>query len=413
MSINIDFTNINKIINPSFYTLLKNKDRYLIVYGGSGSGKSIFALQKMLLRCLINKEKFLFLRKYSVDCRKTVFSLTKYLINQYNLNSICTIKESTMIIDFINGSQIIHVGCDNPESIKSIPNVSSAFLEEATDFDEEDLEQISLRIRGKTSSYKQLLLAFNPISCNHWIHKKFFENKVENCTIHHSTFVDNKFIDKEYLTVLDNIKDNNLRSIYRDGKFSLLEHQIFKNYEIIDCIDEKLFNITNMRYGIDFGFHNCILLLVGHYNDDIYILNELHKKDINSNDFLECCYKSIINKNITIVADCEDPSLIELFRKSKLSIKPCKKNKNSIQDSINWLKNRKIFIHKNCKNIIEEISSYIYKKDNKTNIIYDEPDSKCNDHSLDALRYSMEDFIKPFKFSFGVGTPRDTYNMFR
>jgi len=91
----------------------------------------------------------------------------------------------------------------------------------------------------------------------------------------------------------------------------------------------------------------------------------------------------------------------------------CKKNKNSVQDSINWLKNRDIIIDSKCKNIIEEISSYMYKKDNKTNIIYDTPDSKCQDHSLDALRYSVENFVKPIKFSYALGKQRDSVNAFK
>jgi phage terminase large subunit len=410
--IDIDFKNIDKIINPSFYPLLKNKSRYLLIYGGSGSGKSIFALQKMILRCLLNKEKFLFMRKYSVDCRKTVFSLTKYLLEKYNLNSICKIKESSMTIDFMNGSQIIHVGCDDPEKIKSIPNITSIWCEESTDFNEEDIQQLSLRLRGEKPNYFQIIMTFNPISINHWIHKNFFENEINNYTIHHSTYIDNKFLDDEYINVLNDIKDSTLKEIYQKGLWGILENQIFKNYEIIESIDNKLFNIENMRYGIDFGFHNCILLRTGFYKNNIYILDELHKKDMTSIDFMEKCSESIINKRIPIVADCEDPSTIELFRKNKLLIKPCKKNKNSIQDSINWLKNRNIYIHKDCKNIIEEISSYVYKKDNKTNISYDEPDSKCKDHSLDALRYSMEDFIRPFKMEYSIGKKRESASLF-
>lgn len=416
-SINIDFSNLRTHINSNFYELLKNKSRYLIIYGGSGSGKSVFAIQKMILRCLLNKEKFLFVRKFNVDCRKTVFSLTKYLIHKYNLDKICSIKESSMIIDFINGSQIIHLGCDNSEKIKSIPNVSSVFLEESTDFYEEDINQINLRLRGKTISYKQLILAFNPISSNHWLKKKFFDEEINNCIIHHSTYRDNKFIDKDYINVLNSLRDRNTIDVYKYGIWSRLEHSIFKNYEIIDNIDIK-FNVKSARYGIDFGYHNAILLLVCYHNENIYVLDELHKQDINSNKFLEECKKRITeshlnektnNKIFPIIADCEDPSNIELFRNDGLLIKGCKKNKNSISDSINWLKNRTIFIDKKCKNIIEEISSYNYKKDKKTNIIYDEPDPKCLDHSLDSLRYACEDFIKPFKFNFSLGKSR-TFN---
>jgi phage terminase large subunit len=41
----IDLTNLPKIINPVYFPLLKNKDRYLALMGGGGSGKSVFATQ--------------------------------------------------------------------------------------------------------------------------------------------------------------------------------------------------------------------------------------------------------------------------------------------------------------------------------------------------------------------------------
>ncbi|MFR7484814.1 MAG: hypothetical protein ACLUVP_05935 [Acutalibacter sp.] len=41
-----------KAFNPKFYPLLReDSHRYLLLYGGAGSGKSVFAVQRFLYRC--------------------------------------------------------------------------------------------------------------------------------------------------------------------------------------------------------------------------------------------------------------------------------------------------------------------------------------------------------------------------
>lgn len=42
-----------KAFNPKFYPLLReDSHRYLLLYGGAGSGKSVFAVQRFLYRLL-------------------------------------------------------------------------------------------------------------------------------------------------------------------------------------------------------------------------------------------------------------------------------------------------------------------------------------------------------------------------
>jgi phage terminase large subunit len=54
------------------------------------------------------------------------------------------------------------------------------WIEEATELEEEDFQQLTLRLRGLTDSYKQITLTFNPVTKDHWIYTKFFENNHPN-----------------------------------------------------------------------------------------------------------------------------------------------------------------------------------------------------------------------------------------
>lgn len=101
------------------------------------------------------------------------------------------------------GNEILLAGLDDVERLKSIAGITSIWIEEATELNEGDFDQIDLRLRGETENYKQIILSFNPIDESHWLKKRFFDNNLDNCTTLRTTFKDNHFIDDEYRRVLE------------------------------------------------------------------------------------------------------------------------------------------------------------------------------------------------------------------
>ena len=68
--IKIDLTAIPELTNEIYYPLYKDTNRYLLLYGGAGSGKSVFAAQKTLVRLLTEKpHRFLVVRKVAKTLR--------------------------------------------------------------------------------------------------------------------------------------------------------------------------------------------------------------------------------------------------------------------------------------------------------------------------------------------------------
>ena len=165
-----------KILN-AYKEAFHSKHRYIVMRGGAGSGKSVFATQKIIARILNEQgHKFLVLRKVGSTIKNSVFALFKQIIISENLQDLFIINKSDFTITCkINNNQIIFSGLDDAEKIKSIAGITGAWCEEATEFTLEEWNQIQLRIRGQHKNYVQFMLTFNPISETHWLKAEFWD----------------------------------------------------------------------------------------------------------------------------------------------------------------------------------------------------------------------------------------------
>lgn len=69
------------VFNPHFRNLaLDNQSFILLLVGGGGSGKSYFAYQRSILKCLRDKRKFLIFRKIGLDVRRSSWNDVKEIL---------------------------------------------------------------------------------------------------------------------------------------------------------------------------------------------------------------------------------------------------------------------------------------------------------------------------------------------
>ena len=75
--------NIHKeIFLPVYWDDLTDySKRFLVLYGGAGSGKSVYAAQKLLYKALISKRKVLVLRKVNKTTKNSTFQLLLDIID--------------------------------------------------------------------------------------------------------------------------------------------------------------------------------------------------------------------------------------------------------------------------------------------------------------------------------------------
>lgn len=257
--IKVDLSNLPKLSNDLFYPLYKNKDRYLVLMGGGGSGKSVFTAQKIIVRMLSEKKhRFLILRKVKITLRESVFSELKAVISRWGLAKLFKINESDLRIRCVNGNEILFAGLDDVEKLKSIHGVTSVWIEEASEISPEDFRQLDIRLRGKTLNYKQMIITFNPIDVNHWLKKEFFDRKKPNCTRLHSTYKDNKFLDTEAIAVLEGFKETDpyFYEVYALGQWGVLGKTVFPKKRLSDMLT---YAKPGVKYRIDLESWKIIL----------------------------------------------------------------------------------------------------------------------------------------------------------
>jgi phage terminase large subunit len=254
----IDLSNLPRITNPTYYQLYKDKERYLVLYGGAGSGKSVFVSQKMIFRMLTEKNhKFLVVRKVAKTLRESTYSLLKGIISDWGMSALFEENKTDMTITCkLNGNKIIHAGLDDVEKVKSIHGITGIWIEEASELDQQDFQQLDLRLRGHTTNYKQIMISFNPISSLHWLKTVFFDNKKENTSVSHSTYLNNIFIDDAYRQVLEDMKeqDEYYYMVYALGEWGIVGKTIFNARKVNERIS-ALRNVSFKRGQFTFEYH--------------------------------------------------------------------------------------------------------------------------------------------------------------
>ena len=223
-----------RVFNKAFIHLLNCTKRYLILYGGAGSGKSYFIAERYIYKLLNNKMcNLLVVRKTGKSNRDSTFALFKQIISKWKLGQYFKINESDLRIKcLLNGNEIIFAGLDDVEKLKSITfsrgELTDIWIEEASEILESDFNQLDVRLRGK-GTQKQIVISFNPIDINHWLKKRFFDIKKDNVEIMHSTYLNNDFLDEDYKHLLESYKDTDpyYYDVYCLGNWGVLGKTVF------------------------------------------------------------------------------------------------------------------------------------------------------------------------------------------
>lgn len=167
-----------KKLNPNgFYCLQYFNDitiRFLVLYGGSSSGKSYSCAQSILIQTLYDGENTLVMRKVGASILKTIYEDYRVASEGLGIRNYFRFTQNSIRCIY-NGARIDFSGLDDPEKIKGISNYKRVQLEEFSEFELQDFKQIRKRLRGKLG--QQIIMTFNPISETHWIKKDYLDKE--------------------------------------------------------------------------------------------------------------------------------------------------------------------------------------------------------------------------------------------
>jgi len=279
----MDITFKKSLFSPKFYQLLKNKDRYILLWGGRDSGKSHFAAQKFIIECLKPTYfRCILVKKTYESIKDSQWETIKDLIHEWNIEHLFRFSKSPLEIEcIVNGNKFIARGCDKPEKLKSIKDPSHVWYEEGNHLTYEDFITITSTVRSSQAEYLQEIFSFNPEHPGElkdfWIYKHFFEGHKEKSfrdkisieiegkkidmpyTVHHSTYKDNKYCTPERIAILENLKKTNpyYYSVFTDGNWGVkeVESPYITAFEEDKHINKSAIFKENHQFVMSFDFN--------------------------------------------------------------------------------------------------------------------------------------------------------------
>ena len=152
--------------------------RYRYWQGGFGARKSTTLCAAVIELCMLfPKNRWLIGRKNFTDLEKTTMKTffmicPREIIKNYN--------QTKHVVTFVNDSEIVFAGCEDWEAFKSL-ELGGFALDEANQLEENLFLLLTSRIINRLpdipTHYCFGLLASNPPTSDHWLHKKFIKEK--------------------------------------------------------------------------------------------------------------------------------------------------------------------------------------------------------------------------------------------
>lgn len=390
-----------RLFNSVYLPLLKDENRYLLLYGGRDSAKSYFAAQKVLIDTMRKPySRYILLRKIYADIKDSQFQTIKDIIGNYGLIDYFTITENPLKITFKpNGNYILARGLDKDYKMKSIKDPTGIWYEEMNEIAFTDFLKSTSSLRGGVI---QEIATFNPEMEDSWITNYFFPPKEsyeredgnflkvdsirKDTTIMHTTYKDNQFVTEQSIELLESFKkvDYHYYRIYTLGLWGgALEGLIFQNWDVVDKFpDEEV-----VYYGLDFGYSNdeSGVVKVCFRGDDLFVEEILYQKGLTNQDIAEKLRSKGITDNQLIIADSAEPKSIQELYREGFTIRGAIKGTDSIRNGIDILKRHKIHVVRGSNNLIRELKNYRWAMDRDGKSL-NVPIDKLN-HLIDPLRY--------------------------
>lgn len=286
----------------------------------------------------------------------------------------------------------------NLDSIKSKARILLCWVDEAENVSEIAWRKLTPTVRETNS---EIWVTWNPETEGSPTDVRFRQKPPENAIIVEMNYNDNPFfpdvLEQERLNDLARLDYASYAWIWEGAYLENSDKQVLSGRYVVEEFDDNLHKQADrLLFGADFGFANDPNTLIRSFilNDCLYIEYEACGVNIEL-DEMPTFYDSVPEaRKWPIKGDCSRPETISHIKRKGFNISAAKKWQGSVEDGIAYLRGfKKIIIHPRCKHTAEEARLYSYKTDRMTGevlpIIID-----ANNHCWDAVRYSLDGYIK-------------------
>ncbi len=317
------------------------------------------------------------------------------------------------------GKTIHIVGADDERAESKIrgPTFSGAYVDEITIIPESVFKMLISRCAMKGA---KIFGTTNPDSPYHWLKRDYLTDNPD-VKSWQFTLDDNPELSQKDRDYLKRQYTGLWYQRFIQGKWVQAEGTIYDFFtEQEHVINAPPSYTSSYIVGIDYGTANpCSFVLIGHdpncfpnlwVEAEYYFDSKSHQRQKTDTEYAEDLQKFIQGRPIKAIYI--DPSAISFrMELQKQGVQSLYEANNEVMDGIHFvrslLKNGTLKICRGCKNVINEMSSYVWDKNvEKTGV---EKPKKENDHALDAIRYAL--FTHLFGRSGKRLTPQDIEKM--
>lgn len=355
--------------------LCDSDKRFILSVGSSRSSKTYSVYQWILIYCMKNQGG----GKWISCIRRSFPSLKRSLLrefidflNQYGLYSEKKHNKSSQVIE-VYGNYVEFFSLDNFEKVKGTKR-DVAYLNEITEIEYEPANQVFLRTTEK------IIMDMNPSDTFHWV---WGMKDREDVDYIHSTYKDNPFLEPDVVKQIESYKDadENYWRIYGLGLPGVSQTTIYSHWKTYTDEDLVGKNIINTCMGLDIGYnHKTALVQLTETDDALYFKEVIYSSGLTTGDLMTLIEG--LNIRDHIYCDSARPDIIEDLRRKRLLAKGAEK---AVKEGILYVKSKKLYIHEDSNNLLDEIRHYRWKSAGE--VILDEP-VKVNDDGMDAIRYA-------------------------
>ena len=379
---------------------------YFFFKGGRGSGKSTFISLAIVLGIVRHPNtNAIIYRKVGSTVYESVYTQILWSIDRLNLtNWFKFYKQPMKMVYLPTGQEIMFKGCDDPQKSKSIKPKKGYFgycwFEEATDFQGlDEIENIVQSVARSGLGKTAIFLSYNPPqSVQSWINAEVLRPQ-QNRFVHHSTYlsISPELLGEQFIKIAEYKKQTNEKQynhIYL-GEVTGAGGEVFDNVETRPISDEEIEKFDYLYTGLDFGFAvDPVAIVKTSYNSskkELYIFDEFYRVGASFDLIAEQLQKM---GNPYTIADSAEPRSIYELKKRDCRIVGAKKGSGSVEHGLKCLQdlNKIVIDPTRCPNTVREFCTYEYELDKYGNYKSIYPDK--NNHSIDAVRYALEDIFR-------------------
>jgi PBSX family phage terminase large subunit len=405
---------LTEVIAPSFYDvhwdIHDGNHTHYWLSGGRGSTKSSFVASEIILGMMQDPNaNAVVLRKVKDTLRESVMEQLAWAIEALGVEDYWEIPEAKLVITYKpTGQEIRFRGADKPKKIKSMKfsrgYTKFIWYEELDEFASmEEVRMINQSLMRGGPKYCVFYSYNPPKSANNWVNAEKVLTRDDRLT-HHSTYlsVPREWLGEQFIIEAEHLRSTKPNSYEHEymGEVTGTGGEVFDNVQIRRISDEEIKDFYNIYRGLDFGFAiDSLAYVVAHYDRKykrLYIFHELYKVGLSNRETFAHIQRENTN-NETVIADSAEPKSIHEMRQYGLKMRAVKKGPDSIEYGVKFLQDLEAIIidDTRCPETAREFLTYELEKDANGNWKAGYPDK--NNHSIDAVRYALNDEVLHFK----------------